>query len=261
MEFPDLGKNCSVSSCNQLDFLPMICDSCNSIFCKTHYLYDSHQCPNAYMKNVQVPVCPLCNQPVPTKRGEAPDIGVSQHIDRDCQSDRAQQKRNAVYNNKCSLKGCKQKELVPLICADCNLNYCLKHRHSADHKCQPMDNQVKNKAGAAAMLRLNKNKNVMKERNMNQAENKPQNKPQQHASHSLGHRSDAKSIQGNLSEDEALARALQQSMIDTNRHQTNVNVRSNSNLTTQEREDEMLAQAIAESQREANKNKDKCSVS
>jgi len=89
-------------------------------------------------------------------------------------------------------------------------------------------------------------------------------KQEQHSSGKPLVRSDAKSIQGNLSEDEALARALHQSMIDTNKrdgNQGNVNVSSrSSSKTTQEREDEMLAQAIAESQRETRRNKDNCVV-
>lgn len=41
-------------------------------------------------------MCPLCSKPVPWKRGEAPDIAVGDHIDRDCQSDPAKQKRKVV---------------------------------------------------------------------------------------------------------------------------------------------------------------------
>ena len=38
----------------------------------------------------------FCSQPVPGKRGEAPDIAVGEHIDRDCQSDPAKQKRKVI---------------------------------------------------------------------------------------------------------------------------------------------------------------------
>lgn len=61
-------------------------------------------------KDVQVPVCPLCNKPVPVARGELPDIKVGQHIDRDCQSDPAKAKRISD-SHRCTLKGCKQKEV------------------------------------------------------------------------------------------------------------------------------------------------------
>jgi hypothetical protein len=30
-------------------------------------------------------MCPLCNKPVPTPRGEEPDFTVGKHIDNDCQ--------------------------------------------------------------------------------------------------------------------------------------------------------------------------------
>lgn len=45
------------------------------------------------LQDVQVPVCPLCNTPVPVRREEMPDIVVGEHIDRDCKSDPAQRKR------------------------------------------------------------------------------------------------------------------------------------------------------------------------
>ncbi|KAF3813829.1 hypothetical protein GH733_017861 [Mirounga leonina] len=35
-------------------------------------------------QDVQVPVCPLCNNPVPVKKGEIPDVVVGEHIDQDC---------------------------------------------------------------------------------------------------------------------------------------------------------------------------------
>lgn len=35
-------------------------------------------------QDVQVPVCPLCNAPIPVKRGEIPDVVVGEHMDRDC---------------------------------------------------------------------------------------------------------------------------------------------------------------------------------
>lgn len=46
-----------------------------------------------FLQDIQVPVCPLCNIPIPVKRGEMPDIKVGEHIDRDCRSDPAQRKR------------------------------------------------------------------------------------------------------------------------------------------------------------------------
>ncbi|KAF0882895.1 ZFN2A protein, partial [Crocuta crocuta] len=84
MEFPDLGEHCSEETCKQLDFLPLNCDACKQDFCKDHFTCAAHKCPFAFKKDVRVPVCPLCNKPVPVKKGEIPDVVVGEHIDRDC---------------------------------------------------------------------------------------------------------------------------------------------------------------------------------
>lgn len=67
-----------------------------------------------------MPVCPLCNTPIPVKRGETPDIQVSAHIDNECQSDPAKEKRKKIYTNRCSAKGCKTKEVCMEILSDGN---------------------------------------------------------------------------------------------------------------------------------------------
>uniref|UniRef100_A0A915EPL3 AN1-type domain-containing protein n=1 Tax=Ditylenchus dipsaci TaxID=166011 RepID=A0A915EPL3_9BILA len=132
-EFPDFGKHCSVPECRLLEFLPMKCDACTSILCSQHILYDAHRCQSAYRKNIQVPVCPLCNKPVPTAKNELPDQKVGEHIDRDCKSDPAKQKRNDDLQ--CSMLTCKKRELVPINCRDCRRNFCLNHRHTSEHNC------------------------------------------------------------------------------------------------------------------------------
>ncbi|KRX25309.1 AN1-type zinc finger protein 2B [Trichinella nelsoni] len=74
------------------------------------------------------------SQSVSCPRDFPPDVAVSEHIDRDCQSDPALAKRK-IYVNKCSVKNCKQRELVPVECPKCHKNFCFKHRHNADHEC------------------------------------------------------------------------------------------------------------------------------
>ncbi|MEE6488997.1 hypothetical protein FKM82_015459 [Ascaphus truei] len=151
MEFPDLGKHCFEPTCKQLDFLPLKCDACEQIFCKDHVTYEQHKCSSAYKKDVQVPVCPLCNIPIPVTRGQTPDIVVGEHIDRDCKSDPAQQKRK-IYTNKCAKPGCRQKELIKVICDQCHGNFCLKHRHQIDHDCKGKSAPT-SRAGHAAVSR------------------------------------------------------------------------------------------------------------
>ncbi|XP_066998907.2 AN1-type zinc finger protein 2A isoform X2 [Anabrus simplex] len=152
MEFPHLGQHCTEPTCKQLDYLPLKCDACQSIFCREHISYINHNCPSSYKKDVQVPVCPLCNIPIPGKRGEQPDIAVGAHIDDDCQSDPAKNRRK-IFTNKCSVKGCKGKEIVPITCGDCKLNFCLKHRHPADHQCEGPAAAARRRAAEAAMAR------------------------------------------------------------------------------------------------------------
>ncbi|XP_065697580.1 AN1-type zinc finger protein 2B isoform X4 [Patagioenas fasciata] len=151
MEFPDLGAHCSWPACQRLDFLPLKCDACERIFCTDHIAYAQHNCTSAYKKDVQVPVCPLCNTPVPVRRGEMPDVVVGEHIDRDCKSDPAQRKRK-IFTNKCLKPGCKQKEMMKVICDQCHQNYCLKHRHPLDHNCSGVGRPL-SKAGHAAVAR------------------------------------------------------------------------------------------------------------
>ena len=122
MELPHLGDQCAQTECNLLDFLPVKCDGCKKKFCSEHWKYEGHNCASPRLKDVQVPVCPLCDKPVPSKPGAVPDEAVSRHLDKDCQSDR---KRNP----RCSKVKCKTRELIKLDCGQCQLNFCLKHRH------------------------------------------------------------------------------------------------------------------------------------
>jgi len=139
-----MGQHCSEVSCKQLDYLPMKCDACSHLFCKDHLQYDDHCCTSKYKKNIQVPVCPLCNSPVPVARGTVPDLAVSAHIEADCQTSTKQK----VFTNRCNKPKCKKKELVPVVCDSCRLNFCLTHRHPTDHDCKP-ENARKTAANAA----------------------------------------------------------------------------------------------------------------
>ncbi|CAF4839437.1 unnamed protein product [Rotaria socialis] len=168
MEFPGLGGHCAVKTCNRLDFLPMKCDSCSSIFCKDHIKYDEHQCPSSYRKNIQIPICPLCNQDVPYEyRDQSPDRVVSAHIDRDCKSDPALKKRTKVYTNKCSVPLCKQREAIQVKCDKCLRTYCLRHRFPDDHKCQTLEKQNRNESdqdtAVASAMKLSLNQRTQEE--------------------------------------------------------------------------------------------------
>uniref|UniRef100_A0A8R1HJ79 AN1-type domain-containing protein n=1 Tax=Caenorhabditis japonica TaxID=281687 RepID=A0A8R1HJ79_CAEJA len=131
-EFPNLGKHCESEICNRLDFLPIKCSGCARFFCSEHYTFEAHTCPTGSSFSVQVPICPLCENPVPTPKDVNVDYQVNAHIQNNCQPP----KRAKVYSNACSVPKCRKKELVPMECSKCRSNYCLAHRHERDHSCE-----------------------------------------------------------------------------------------------------------------------------
>uniref|UniRef100_A0A4W5L6X4 Zinc finger, AN1-type domain 2A n=1 Tax=Hucho hucho TaxID=62062 RepID=A0A4W5L6X4_9TELE len=265
MEFPDLGEHCSENSCKQLDFLPMRCDACEEIFCKDHITYANHKfvCmlsidPN---RDIQVPVCPLCNTPIPIKRGEMPDIKVGEHIDRDCQSDPAQNKRK-IFTNKCSKGGCKQKEMIRVTCDQCHINYCLKHRHPLDHDCKPEDKPV-SKSGFAAFMRSQGASSSSASTSGSRGSSRPVSNGNARTQSSRSAQAiyspapamrpppaqnvvpASASFQAGLTEEQALQRALEMSLAESARSTV-----QQPTLSPQEQEDLALAQALAASEEE-----------
>ncbi|KAJ0001226.1 hypothetical protein NQD34_006246 [Periophthalmus magnuspinnatus] len=267
MEFPDLGEHCSEKTCKRLDFLPMKCDACQEIFCKDHITYANHKCTSSYKKDIQVPVCPLCNIPIPVKRGEMPDIKVGEHIDRDCKSDPAQRKRKAstllllhlIFTNKCSKGGCKQKEMMRVTCDQCHLNYCLKHRNPLDHDCKT-DGKPLSKSGHAAVMRSHGASstsasgstssssgtsrpvsNGVSTSNRSSTCSTAQRIPTSVSAHSVIPPS--VSFQAGLTEEQALQRALEMSLAESRPP-------VQPTLSPQEQEDLALAQALAASEEE-----------
>ncbi|CRK87074.1 CLUMA_CG000843, isoform A [Clunio marinus] len=189
MEFPHLGKHCSKQYCNKLDFLPISCDGCDDIFCSEHYSYIQHDCPNANKKDNQVPICPLCMKPVSCVKGQE-DRAVSEHIDSYCKQ------QTKIYTNSCTFGKCKKRELVPFNCSTCRQNFCLKHRHADVHQCKGKSHAQREMLAQAALRRVQGNQNN---------------------NHEV-----FKSVQGTMSEDEALARAIAASMQDN--HQSPITV-------------------------------------
>ena len=137
-----------VNFCLMIFFSSLFNSACFSS--KDHIKYDEHECPSGRRKNIQIPVCPLCNQAVPSaNRDQPPDQIISAHIDRDCKSDPALRKRQKVYSNKCCFTTCKQREAIQVKCNECLKTFCLKHRFPDDHRCQGFENtgRVMNLAG------------------------------------------------------------------------------------------------------------------
>ena len=51
--------------------------------------YADHNCPKSAGKDFQIPICPLCNTSLSRNRNQQPDVVVSEHIDQQCQSEKA----------------------------------------------------------------------------------------------------------------------------------------------------------------------------
>ncbi|CAO3613168.1 unnamed protein product [Mucor fragilis] len=132
MEFPELGKRCTAKSCNLYDFLPYTCVNCKKVFCQDHFKLQAHECPslNDPSMDVRVPICPMCEKPVPVKRGDDPNIRMNQHIQSNCSD------LEPKNDNTCRKKGCTTKMLVPMHCPECGLSFCVKHRLEVDHQCK-----------------------------------------------------------------------------------------------------------------------------
>ncbi|TRY69180.1 hypothetical protein TCAL_05616 [Tigriopus californicus] len=205
MELPDLGQHCGWSTCSRLDFLPFHCHWCGGVFCQDHGPLDSHHCPQRHERDVKVPVCPLCQLPCPVRRdlGHTPDFAVNAHIDRDCQSDKATRQRRPkpVDPLVCVRAKCKKKELVPLTCDECRRPVCLTHRHPEDHACPGSRAGLAQLTSAAASRRATKPVSAIKSMSVGRTSTNVRSLsvPSVHSSRQL-------------SEDEALARALQASL-------------------------------------------------
>ncbi|XP_059583541.1 AN1-type zinc finger protein 2B isoform X2 [Alligator mississippiensis] len=252
MELPDLGAPCSEAACRRLDFLPLKCDACERIFCADHVSYARHRCTSAYKKDVQVPVCPLCNTPVPARRGEMPDAAVGAHMDRDCRADPAQRPRK-IFTNKCGQAGCRQREMMPVLCEQCRRNFCLKHRHPLDHDCAGAARAPVSRAGHAALARAQAAAASSKAAaaSIRGASSRAPPSPAPPASGSGGRTAPAPrstsppavALQNGLSEEEALQRALAMSLAEAAPGSAQA-------PSVQEDEDLALAQALSASEEE-----------
>uniref|UniRef100_A0A8C9J4S4 Zinc finger AN1-type containing 2B n=1 Tax=Piliocolobus tephrosceles TaxID=591936 RepID=A0A8C9J4S4_9PRIM len=188
--------------------------------------------------DIQVPVCPLCNVPVPVARGEPPDRAVGEHIDRDCRSDPAQQKRK-IFTNKCERTGCRQREMMKLTCERCSRNFCIKHRHPLDHDCSGQGHPT-SRAGLAAISRA---QNVASTSTVPSPSRTMPSCPSPSRATTRSPSWTAPpviALQNGLSEDEALQRALEMSLAETKPQVP----------SCQEEEDLALAQALSASEAE-----------
>ncbi|XP_035530026.1 AN1-type zinc finger protein 1 [Morone saxatilis] len=89
----DIGQHCQVDPCSRKDFLPFVCDCCSGVFCLEHRSREAHSC------SVE-----------PVKRETRTEGGSTSYP--------------------CSFQDCKGKELLPVICPQCEKHFCFTSRSS-----------------------------------------------------------------------------------------------------------------------------------
>lgn len=163
---------------------------------------------------------------------------MGEHIDRDCRSDPAQQKRK-IFTNKCERPGCRQREMMKLTCERCGRNFCIKHRHPLDHDCSA-EGRPTSRAGLAAISRaqgLAASASTVPSPSQTWPSSTPSRATTQSPSRTAP---PVVALQNGLSEDEALQRALALSLAETKPQVP----------SSQEEEDLALAQALSASEAE-----------
>ncbi|KAF8399331.1 hypothetical protein HHK36_015196 [Tetracentron sinense] len=132
--FPDLGKHCQHSECNQLDFLPFKCDGCRKVFCLDHRSYKSHECPKPDHNSRKVVVCHICSTSMEiTGIDEEAEKVILERHDKSGDCDPSKKKKPV-----CPVKRCKQILTFSNTntCKICQQKVCLKHRFPTDHACK-----------------------------------------------------------------------------------------------------------------------------
>ncbi|KAL1931692.1 hypothetical protein VTP01DRAFT_9835 [Rhizomucor pusillus] len=142
MELPHIGKQCSIASCNELDFLPFSCPYCQGIFCGLHGLPQEHDCSELESANRKVALCQKCNNMVmvPGTENWTLEEALERHLESGC--NKYVFASTSIVNKQdriCAVEKCRimqeQKTVSPIRCAGCQKSYCLKHRHAVDHNC------------------------------------------------------------------------------------------------------------------------------
>ncbi|XAR51815.1 hypothetical protein NMG60_11006553 [Bertholletia excelsa] len=167
---PDLGKHCQHPECNQLDFLPFKCDSCQKVFCLDHRSYKSHDCPKSDHNSRKVVVCDICSTAIETTGHDGDDEkAILKWHEKSGECDPKKKKKPT-----CPVRRCR--EVLTFsntsTCKTCHIKVCLKHRFPADHACRKIPaagapaivgREINNKFLVALSLRNSKAKDCAKE--------------------------------------------------------------------------------------------------
>ncbi|KAJ8111571.1 hypothetical protein OPT61_g5866 [Boeremia exigua] len=109
----NIGRNCQLETCGQLDFLPFLCAICKKFYCLDHRSRTAHACRPAV-------------QDEPESPGQPASKAVS--IERWPESQCAKEFCTIQIDGRTRNQG--------VGCPRCNHRYCMSHRHQEQHDCK-----------------------------------------------------------------------------------------------------------------------------
>ncbi|KAI0050043.1 hypothetical protein FA95DRAFT_1488080 [Auriscalpium vulgare] len=133
MDLAPIGAHCSLSSCSQLDLLPIRC-RCDAQFCRDHIFPDRHDCPVD-------PSHALKQAPALEKLRRCAFVSCK--------------KPSLEAYTSSPAEANEQPDRIAALCTRCKLGYCASHRSPMQHAC-PFDEPkapLKNEAAHALLAK------------------------------------------------------------------------------------------------------------
>ncbi|KAJ7580994.1 hypothetical protein C8J56DRAFT_253967 [Mycena floridula] len=124
MSLLQVGAQCSLSSCAEVDFLPVNCFACASYYCRNHYLQADHACPSL--------------------SSPKSDTRPAEKLER-CAIDDCTRPSLSSYTVRKSSANCPR----------CLASFCAHHRHPISHSCpipEP-DTSIRNETARALLAK------------------------------------------------------------------------------------------------------------
>lgn len=129
MENLAIGARCTLTYCNQKDYLPFACKLCGELFCHGHM--GDHECKRKDADNNFGIKCPDCLQTVKyTGADDAAAILAAHQRQATCT------KKQAPKTKKCISCHTKLTVINEHTCGGCGSSTCLKHRTADLHMCR-----------------------------------------------------------------------------------------------------------------------------
>ncbi|KZP24862.1 hypothetical protein FIBSPDRAFT_821693 [Athelia psychrophila] len=106
MDLPHIGAHCALSTCNDLDLLPIRCN-CEKLFCRHHIAPDKHECHAQLLHESKIPIEPWAK------------------------------------SERCAMQACNKLTLASAnaypsdvaTCSRCHKAFCASHRYADTHAC------------------------------------------------------------------------------------------------------------------------------